>query len=329
MHAKVRAAILRNYQHHQNTNNNATATAANYYDVKKYGIPINQEDMAATLLAFSTNVLMGVSLLAGRPVPEQEKRDYLALWRYLGWLLGVETVAAQIPTTLDTDVTFRKPPPLDPCGPGRHHDDKKDTSIENSNGIFQSIIFHLLEPDESSVEISHHLLKACIRTSPFYFRSMLCRRMIGHELADALELPYHPHTLTRISIQFLSTLVLVAIRSYTLLAMVAPSWSPFKCLSIRSRIVQWHTQKLMEYHDKWMATHKSKMAYALRRKRKSSFLDDVHNSNDTTDTDTDTDTDTTCTDSSDDDKIDIDHHSSTSITADSVCPFAMTAKPCL
>jgi hypothetical protein len=81
----------------------------------------------------------------------------------------------------------------------------------------------------------------------------------------------------------------------------------------------------MEYHDKWMATHKSKMAYALRRKRKSSFLDDVHNSNDTTDTDTDT----TCTDSCDDDKIDIDHHSSTSITADSVCPFAMTAKPCL
>lgn len=51
--------------------------------------------MGATLLAFSYNVLVGIELIGGAPLPQEQQDDYLALWRYIGWLLGVDS------TTLD------------------------------------------------------------------------------------------------------------------------------------------------------------------------------------------------------------------------------------
>ena len=68
LHAKVRYAILHR-------------KGKKKWNVKELGVPINQEDMAATLLAFSINVLSGIDLIAGRSVSDQEQIDYLALWR--------------------------------------------------------------------------------------------------------------------------------------------------------------------------------------------------------------------------------------------------------
>jgi len=68
LHAKVRFAIL-------------NRQGKKKWNIDKFGIPINQEDMAATALAFSTNVLIGVDLIAGTSVSVQERLDYLALWR--------------------------------------------------------------------------------------------------------------------------------------------------------------------------------------------------------------------------------------------------------
>ena len=68
LHAKVRFAIL-------------NRQGKKKWNLEKFGIPINQEDMAATALAFSVNVLAGIDLIAGNSVSEQEQLDYLALWR--------------------------------------------------------------------------------------------------------------------------------------------------------------------------------------------------------------------------------------------------------
>ena len=68
LHAKVRFAIL-------------NRKGKKKWNVRKLGVPINQEDMAATALAFSINVLAGIDLIAGNPVSDQEQLDYLALWR--------------------------------------------------------------------------------------------------------------------------------------------------------------------------------------------------------------------------------------------------------
>ena len=72
LHARVRRRLLRSK-----------------WDTNEWGVPINQEDLAVTLLAFSTNVINGCEIILGSAWPAQEQSAYLHLWRYVGWLLGV------------------------------------------------------------------------------------------------------------------------------------------------------------------------------------------------------------------------------------------------
>lgn len=53
------------------------------------GLPVNQLDMQVTYLAFSVMFLLGQRFL-GVPVSAQEGADVMHLWRYIGWLMGVD-----------------------------------------------------------------------------------------------------------------------------------------------------------------------------------------------------------------------------------------------
>jgi len=219
--------------------------------------------------------------------------------RYIGWLLGVET---EFDSRTEGQPTTQELPPLDPCGPGPTS--VKPNPIINSQSIFQSIIFHLLHPDESSVEIAHHLLKVTDRKPPslcldkipeefyknglFYYRCFNCRRMVGDPLADVLALPLHPNPWMRINIYLMSTLFFVSARVYSNVAM----W----ILPARRWIIGWHTKAAITFHKNWTKTHKSKMARALARNEKASILE--------------------VEDATEDDNRTV-----------SLCPFAMTAKP--
>jgi len=262
LHAKVRFAIL-------------NRKGKKKWNVRKLGVPINQEDMAATALAFSINVLAGIDLIAGNPVSDQEQLDYLALWRYIGWLLGVETA---FDGRGEGQPTMQELPPLDPCGPGVG---VKPNPIIHSKSILESITFHLLHPDESSVKISHHLLKITDRKPPsmrldqipqefyintiFYYRCFNCRRMIGDPLADELLLPRHPNLWMRMNIHLISTFSFALTRVYS----NAARW----ILPARRWIIRWHTKALCAFHETWSKNHRSKMAYALARNEKASILD--------------------------------------------------------
>lgn len=59
------------------------------WDIPRYGLPINQSDQAATLGLFSSTVLLGVRAL-GRIVTRAESLAVMHLWKYVGWLMGVE-----------------------------------------------------------------------------------------------------------------------------------------------------------------------------------------------------------------------------------------------
>ncbi|MGX1857626.1 oxygenase MpaB family protein [Dietzia sp. NPDC055340] len=59
------------------------------WDVDQWGLPINQTDLASTLGLFDAVVLLGVRVL-GVPVSRQESADIMHVWRYVGWLLGVD-----------------------------------------------------------------------------------------------------------------------------------------------------------------------------------------------------------------------------------------------
>lgn len=54
----------------------------------QWGLPINQEDMAGTNLAFSYVILVGLNR-SGFILSSKEKEDFLFLWRYIGYHLGI------------------------------------------------------------------------------------------------------------------------------------------------------------------------------------------------------------------------------------------------
>lgn len=69
-----------------------------------WGMPINQEDMAGTNLAFSLIVVRGLRKM-GNPIDEYSERAYLATWSFVGELLGIvpELLADNIKTAVRLD----------------------------------------------------------------------------------------------------------------------------------------------------------------------------------------------------------------------------------
>ncbi|MFF2848791.1 oxygenase MpaB family protein [Streptomyces sp. NPDC058001] len=59
------------------------------WDTGRWGLPVNQSDLAATLGLFSAVQLLGVRLLGVR-VTHAESRAVMHLWKYVGWLIGVD-----------------------------------------------------------------------------------------------------------------------------------------------------------------------------------------------------------------------------------------------
>jgi hypothetical protein len=59
------------------------------WDTARWGLPINQSDQAATLGLFSGALLLGVRALGVR-VTAAESRAVMHMWKYVGWLIGVD-----------------------------------------------------------------------------------------------------------------------------------------------------------------------------------------------------------------------------------------------
>ena len=112
------------------------------YDTSKYGIPINEEDMIVTLCSFSINVLETIKKV-GAPITRREEEAYIHLWRYIGYLIGINE-------------------DLNPC-----------SSIEKCLGSVESIVCHILVPDGRSGEVARHVLRS-IAYRPLLNWSYLC-----------------------------------------------------------------------------------------------------------------------------------------------------------
>jgi hypothetical protein len=54
----------------------------------EWGMPINQEDLAGTNLAFSYIILSGMQQ-SGIVLSQKEKEDFILTWRYIGYLLNI------------------------------------------------------------------------------------------------------------------------------------------------------------------------------------------------------------------------------------------------
>lgn len=151
LHGKVRAMLLNRSPPHD-------------WDTATYGIPINQEDMLVTLLAFSYNMVHAIAN-CGINLTQQEKEDYLHCWRYLGWLHGVsdDLLSAHM------------------------------TSYDACKRAFESICYHLVHPDHTSFKLSQHIIYSVQQCFPtrwgYSFHIGLARQLMGGEWADELKLP--------------------------------------------------------------------------------------------------------------------------------------------
>ena len=131
------------------------------WDSAEFGLPINQEDMMATLLSFSVNVLDTIekTTVVGT-LTRADEDAYIHLWRYIGYLIGLHE-------------------DLNPC-----------TSKERACGLMESAVLHLLKPDERSGELARHLLHSIADRAPLHWsyemHSETARALLGDQLADAL-----------------------------------------------------------------------------------------------------------------------------------------------
>ncbi|KXH51237.1 tat pathway signal sequence [Colletotrichum simmondsii] len=64
-----------------------------YYDVAAYGVPVNDLDSIGTITTFSSTLLWIGLPRQGIFLKDSEKRDYLALWRYVAYIMGTPTDA--------------------------------------------------------------------------------------------------------------------------------------------------------------------------------------------------------------------------------------------
>lgn len=79
---------------------------SSYYDIDTHGVPINTLDSLHALTTFGCNHAFIQLPLMGISVPQQEIEDYVALWRYMGHVLGTPTEhfasAAQAKVLMDS-----------------------------------------------------------------------------------------------------------------------------------------------------------------------------------------------------------------------------------
>jgi hypothetical protein len=153
MHSRVRLRLL-------------AARGGSSWNTERDGLPINQEDMAATLLSFSSNVLTAIKSVGAPHLTEADEQAFLHMFRYLGYLIGV----AENNNPLVTE------------------------NAAVARGAVESIVLHLtMEPDESSRLVANNVIAAATNRWPLFWsagtHAACARRMLGAQLSDALQIP--------------------------------------------------------------------------------------------------------------------------------------------
>jgi len=150
LHSQVRVRLLRSEK----------------YDTESHGVPINQEDLLATLGAFSVACIWGMQRM-GIYISPDDREAYILAWKHIGYYMGIQ-------------------PDLLKRFYADYHSAEKHLC---------SSITHLLEPKrgEPSGMLPLRLLNG-ISNRPLYGHSIqyhaeLSRLLIGDELADIFQLP--------------------------------------------------------------------------------------------------------------------------------------------
>ncbi len=176
LHANVRRRVLKMAERRQA---NSSHGGQAIYDVEKNGVPINQEDLLGTLCAFSSAPLAMLQKIGITPTA-QEREDYIALWRHVGFYMGIEPAllrrAFKDAHTADRTLwctilhLFSKVEVLDAQPVGG-----KGSSGPRMQGPTIPVLIACADRPPFHTPLSAHVA--------------IARRLIGKSLADALALP--------------------------------------------------------------------------------------------------------------------------------------------
>lgn len=129
-----------------------------------WGVPVNQEDYATTLLMFGYVYRRGLAAL-GVPITREDEVSNHATFRWVGELMGVT------PELLTRD-------------------------IDEEEAFYAQVTKRQFHPTSESQELAENLLRTMAGRPPFYLGyetiAELSRRMVGDDLADELALPRAP-----------------------------------------------------------------------------------------------------------------------------------------
>ncbi|MCJ1413306.1 hypothetical protein MMC19_007411 [Ptychographa xylographoides] len=149
LHAAVRQRIMKLAQQRPE-----------YYDTEKWGIPINDLDCIATIGTFSATLIWLAFPRQGIWLRRQEIVDYVALWRYIGYLTGTPTESFATP--------------------------------DRARVVMESLLMYEIDPTETSKTLASNVLGSLEAQPPqFASRAFLeanSRWLNGNELCDALGL---------------------------------------------------------------------------------------------------------------------------------------------
>ena len=149
LHAAVRHRIL-----------DLAKSKPGYYDVKAWGLPINDLDSMGTIATFSSTLIYMSLPRQGIYMRKQEIADYIALWRYVAYVIGCPTDH------------FESPP--------------------KAKAMMEALLLYEIHPTETSKIMANNVIKCLDGQPPGYasadFLTASARWLNGNELCDELGL---------------------------------------------------------------------------------------------------------------------------------------------
>eukprot|EP00611_Tribonema_gayanum_P003497 TRINITY_DN1273_c0_g1_i2.p1 TRINITY_DN1273_c0_g1~~TRINITY_DN1273_c0_g1_i2.p1 ORF type:complete len:250 (-),score=39.55 TRINITY_DN1273_c0_g1_i2:28-777(-) len=131
-------------------------------------VPINQQQMAVTLLTFSLIVISGLYKL-GIHLSDQEQEDYVHLWRLVGYYMGIDEQC-------------------NPC-----------TSVAAAKAVLTTTLQHQYNPTAASQQLANHVLECMAGRfplrAPLWLHREIAHTVMGPDMARALAVPppFDPH----------------------------------------------------------------------------------------------------------------------------------------
>ena len=135
-------------------------TKPEYYDTKAWGVPINDLDSMATISTFSATLIWLSLPRQGIYLRQQEIEDYVALWRYIGYLIGSPTEYFETPA--------------------------------QAKRLAEALLLYEVQPSETSQILANNIIRSLEGQPPGYasadFLTASARWLNGNDLCDKLGL---------------------------------------------------------------------------------------------------------------------------------------------